>query len=106
MVGSESLPCFHIRFDMTRNLVYKMTMIKLNIHEAKTHLSRYLARLKKGETIVLCRRNTPVAEIRPLPVAPRKRRPIGLARNQFRVPPSFFEPLPEEIIEAFHGQDP
>ncbi|MDH4194216.1 MAG: type II toxin-antitoxin system prevent-host-death family antitoxin, partial [Nitrospirota bacterium] len=42
-------------------------MIKLNIHEAKTHLSRYLDKLKKGETIILCKHNEPVAEIRGLP---------------------------------------
>jgi antitoxin (DNA-binding transcriptional repressor) of toxin-antitoxin stability system len=79
-------------------------MIKLNIHEAKTHLSRYLAKLKQGETIVLCRRNTPVAEIRPIPVSPQKHRPLGLAKGRFRVPASFFEPLPEDIVSAFRGQ--
>ena len=42
-------------------------MIKLNVHEAKTHLSYYLQKLKRGETILLCRRNVPIAEIRPLP---------------------------------------
>ena len=42
-------------------------MKKLNIHEAKTHLSRYLQELVAGETIVLCRRNVPIAEIRLLP---------------------------------------
>lgn len=78
-------------------------MIKLNVHEAKTHLSRYLAKLKKGQTILLCRRNTPVAEIRALPATPEKPRPIGLAKSKFRVPPSFFEPLPEETINTFHG---
>ena len=41
-------------------------MIRLNVHEAKTHLSKYLAKLEKGETILLCRRNQPIAEIRPL----------------------------------------
>ena len=78
-------------------------MIKLNVHEAKTHLSRYLARLKKGQTILLCRRNTPVAEIRPLPSMPEKPRPIGLAKEKFHVPPSFFEPLTKEIINDFRG---
>ena len=38
-------------------------MIKLNIHEAKTHLSKYLAKLKAGDRILLCKRNQPVAEI-------------------------------------------
>ena len=78
-------------------------MIRLNIHEAKTHLSKYLAKLKEGDVIVLCRRNTPVAEIRPIPIARRKPRPIGFAKG-FEVPPSFFEPLPEEVLEAFEGK--
>lgn len=80
-------------------------MIKLNIHEAKTHLSRYLARLKPGDTIQICKRNTPIAELRALPVAPRKPRPIGLAEGQFKVPDSFFDPLPDDLIAAFEGRD-
>ena len=43
-------------------------MIRINIAEAKTHLSRYLISVEDGETILLCRRNMPVAEIRPLNV--------------------------------------
>lgn len=76
-------------------------MIRLNIHEAKTHLSRYLARLEKGETILLCKRNVPVAEIRPLPRASSKKRPLGFFRGEFTVPDEFFEPLPEDVLEAF-----
>ena len=79
-------------------------MIRLNIHEAKTHLSRYLARLEEGETIVLCRRNEPIAEIRALPRAPAKPRPFGLSKGRFSIPPSFFEPLPDEEIAAFGGE--
>ena len=78
-------------------------MIRLNIHEAKTHLSRYLAKLKQGEVIVLCKRNTPIAEIRPLPAARRKRRPVGLAKG-FKVPKAFFEPLPKQLVDAFEGK--
>jgi antitoxin (DNA-binding transcriptional repressor) of toxin-antitoxin stability system len=79
-------------------------MIRVNIHEAKTHLSRYLKRLAKGEIIVLCRRNEPIAEIRPLPAPRRGRRPIGLAKGEFTVPPAFFEPLPDEELAAFEGE--
>jgi len=79
-------------------------MIRLNIHEAKTHLSRYLKRLAKGEHIVLCLRNVPIAEIRPLPAAETEPRPIGLARDRFTVPPSFFEPLPNDLLDAFEGR--
>lgn len=81
-------------------------MIRLNIHEAKTHLSRYLDRLLKGETIILCKRNVPIAEIRPLPRARKTKRPIGLARGQFKVPPSFFEPLPDEVLRSFDASEP
>lgn len=77
-------------------------MIRLNMHEAKTHLSNFLAKLKQGDVIALCRRNTPVAEIRALPAARRKPRPLGLAKG-FEVPASFFEPLPEELLDAFEA---
>lgn len=81
-------------------------MIKLNIHEAKTHLSKYLDRLAKGEKILLCRRNVPIAEIRPLPSKTGSKRPIGLAKGQFEVPESFFEPLPDDLLDAFNGKGP
>lgn len=79
-------------------------MIQLNIHEAKTHLSRYLPRVEAGETIVLCRHNKPIAEIRPLSPKRSERRPIGLWKGRFTVPRSFFEPLPEEVIAGFEGR--
>jgi antitoxin (DNA-binding transcriptional repressor) of toxin-antitoxin stability system len=78
-------------------------MIKLNIHEAKTHLSRYLARLAAGEVIILCNRNRPIAEIRGLREARREPRPIGLAKGTLVVPEAFFEPLPEAVLKALSG---
>ena len=81
-------------------------MIKLNIHEAKTHLSRYLERLARGEKILLCKRNIPIAEICPLPRQRKAKRPIGLAKRKFKVPRVFFEPLPSKLIDAFHGEEP
>ena len=81
-----------------------MIMIRLNIHEAKTHLSRYLDRLKKGEVIVLCKRNVPIAEIRAIEEPQRRPRPVGKARGELRVPPSFFDPLPEDLVSAFDGE--
>ena len=76
-------------------------MIKLNVHEAKTHLSYYLQKLKRGETILLCRRNVPIAEIRALPPRRKTKRQIGLAKGKFKVGPKFFEPLPADIIDSF-----
>jgi len=79
-------------------------MIRLNIHEAKTHLSRYLGRLAAGESILLCKRNQPVAEIRPIAPARTKPRPIGLDKGKFTVPPEFFDPLPDELLNLFEGK--
>jgi antitoxin (DNA-binding transcriptional repressor) of toxin-antitoxin stability system len=76
-------------------------MLKLNIHQAKTHLSRYLPRLEAGETILLCRRNVPIAEIRPLIAQPPRK--IGLAKGLGNVPEEFFEPLPEDVLNAFES---
>ena len=75
-------------------------MIQINIAEAKARLSRYLENVERGETVVLCRRNVPIAEIRPLPKPPTHERPVGIDRGM-TVPDSFFEPLPEEILKAF-----
>lgn len=80
-------------------------MLKLNVHAAKTHLSRYLSRVKAGETILLCRRNVPIAEIRPLRARPQKPRPVGLGKESFQVPSSFFDPLPEAEVRRFEGAD-
>ena len=80
-------------------------MIRLNMHEAKTHLSRYLARLEEdGETILLCRRNVPIAEIRRLPKEGRSVAPLGFWKGKIEVPDAFFEPLPLDLLAAFEGE--
>jgi antitoxin (DNA-binding transcriptional repressor) of toxin-antitoxin stability system len=78
-------------------------MKQVNMHDAKTHLSRYIAELEPGDKIVICNRNQPVAEIHP--IAKPKRRPrMGVAKGKIPVPDSFFEPLPEDILKAFNGE--
>lgn len=91
---------------MVDKLGYFLVMVRINIHEAKTHLSRWLKRVEAGETLILCRHNVPVAEIRPLPVQGRKLRPIGLAKGQFTIQGSFFDPLPDDLLDAFEGREP
>jgi antitoxin (DNA-binding transcriptional repressor) of toxin-antitoxin stability system len=76
-------------------------MIKINIHEAKTHLSRYLGKLSKGETIILYKRNNPIAEIHPIPLERKSKRLIGLAKGKFEVPQKFFDPFPPKFISTF-----
>ena len=94
----------YARIDLSRKLVHYMTMIRLNVHEAKTHLSRYLAMVEEGEVILLCRRNVPIAEIRGI-ARRSKPRPFGVARGEFEVPDEFFDPLPDELLDAFEGKD-
>lgn len=80
-------------------------MIKVNIHDAKTHLSKYLKRVEKGETIVLCKRNVPIAEIGPIAREEKKKpRPIGYYKGKVKIPAAFFDPLPEELLDPFDAK--
>lgn len=79
----------------------------VNIHDAKTHLSALLDRVAAGETVLLGRRNKPVARLMPLEPATaalKKRRPIGLAKGAFKLTPAFFEPLDGELLELWEGK--
>lgn len=76
-------------------------MIKVNIHEAKTHFSEYLTKIQHGERVLICKRNVPIAELKLIHQKSEDFRPIGLAKNSIQIPKSFFEPLPEEILELF-----
>ena len=80
-------------------------MILVNIHDAKTNLSKYLAQLEKEEKIIICKHNKPIAEITPINLTQNmEHRSIGLAEGEFTVPPSFFDPLPDEILQSFNGE--
>ena len=78
-------------------------MIRVNVQDAKTNLSRYLEQVEAGETVVLCRRNVPIAEMRPIAQAPRKRRKLGLARGTCQLAADF-DVLPEELLARFDGR--
>ena len=77
-------------------------MIRVNVAEAKAHLSRYLESVERGETVVLCRRNVPIAEIRALPKPTLEPRPVGIDRGM-TISTAFFEPLPDDLLAAFEG---
>lgn len=72
-------------------------MRQVNIHEAKTQLSQLIA---AGEEVVIARYGEPVARLVPLR-APVPRRIPGSARGKFEIPPTFFEPLPDELLDGF-----
>ncbi len=73
------------------------------MQEAKTHLSRHVAALKAGDRIILCRRNRPIAEIRPISERGDEPRPFGLGRGLAEITDAFFEPLPDDILGGFEG---
>jgi prevent-host-death family protein len=82
-------------------MVYFMTMIMVNIFEAKARLSEYIEAVARGERVLICKRNQPVAELHPIATARTAPRPVGLAAGTFSVPDTFFEPLPDELVAAF-----
>jgi prevent-host-death family protein len=79
-----------------------MTMIMVNIHEAKARLSEFVEAASRGERVMICNRNRPVAELRPVAAAPVQRR-LGTAAGAGTVPPPFFEPLPDDLLDGFDG---
>jgi prevent-host-death family protein len=77
-------------------------MTQVNIHEAKTHLSRLLLRVAAGEEIVISRAGRPVARLVPFEQGAGARVP-GRDRGTFHVPPELDEPLPEDIQAGFES---
>jgi prevent-host-death family protein len=74
----------------------------VNIHEAKTHLSRLLAQAEAGEEVVIARDGEPVAMLVAIK-RPAKKRELGFMRGKFSVPDDFFDPLTEEELRDWWG---
>ena len=77
-------------------------MEKVNIHDAKTHLSQLVERAEAGEEIVIARAGRPVARLAPL-VAHKGPRKLGLLEGRLRIPDDFNAPLPANVLKAFLG---
>jgi antitoxin (DNA-binding transcriptional repressor) of toxin-antitoxin stability system len=77
-------------------------MTKVNIQEAKTHLSRYLDQVEQGDVIIVCRHNQPVAELRAIGVPPvRPTRVAGLLKGRVHWEPDAFAPMTAEELAEF-----
>jgi prevent-host-death family protein len=72
----------------------------VNVHEAKTHLSRLLERVKRGEEIVIARSGRPVARLVPLEPIER-RRPLGLDKDRLWIADDFDEAVPWQVFPGF-----
>jgi prevent-host-death family protein len=79
--------------------------VHVGAQDAKAHLAALLDRVEHGESLVITRRNKAIAELRPLkPPLPSEPRPLGQASDAGTpIPQTFFEPLPEELHQAFEG---
>jgi prevent-host-death family protein len=71
----------------------------LNVHEAKTHLSKLLERVEAGEEIIIARAGRPVARL--IPFAQRGKRTLGLDRGTGFIAPDFDAPLPDGLLADF-----
>jgi prevent-host-death family protein len=78
-------------------------MPTVNIHEAKTHLSRLLDEVVAGDDVVIAKAGKPIARLIPF-VSPSKKRKLGILAGKLNVPVDFDAPLPEEVLASFEGQ--
>jgi len=83
---------------MIRRVIPLATQV--NTHEAKTHLSKLLARVQAGEEIVIARAGTPVARLVPIESHVGNRLP-GTALGQVELTDDFDAPLPDELLDTF-----
>jgi antitoxin (DNA-binding transcriptional repressor) of toxin-antitoxin stability system len=79
-------------------------MIRIDLQQAQAELPRYLAHVAQGETIVICKDNEPIGEICPVAAPRTTPRPLGLGKGMGEIHPSFFEPLPDDLLALFHGE--
>lgn len=81
-------------------------MTTANLHEVKSRLAHYARLVKAGETVILCERNKPFAEIRPLEGVgkPAPKRKLGLMKGACPVGPEFLA-VDEEIQRDFDGSE-
>lgn len=74
-------------------------MATVNVHEAKTHLSRLLVQVEAGEEVIIARNGKPVARL--VPYTRRGRPRFGSWKGRITVDDSFYEPLPDEELDAW-----
>lgn len=79
-------------------------MVKLNINQVRDNISEHLKHLEKEGSIIICKRNVPIAEIKAIPDSKKYKRKvnIGFAKGLFKVEDSFFEPLSDEDLDLFN----
>lgn len=77
-------------------------MVEANVHQAKTQLSRLLARAEAGEEVVISRAGKPVARLVPIAPKRKKKSVLGMDRGKVWIADDFDAPLPPEILDLFY----
>jgi prevent-host-death family protein len=97
-----SLALYLIRpIDLVYDLVYNKN-VQVNIHQAKTHLSRLLTQVQQGEEIIISNAGKPVARLVPFKKKKEKSQILpGTAKGKIQISPDFEEPLPGSITSLF-----
>lgn len=81
-------------------------MTTVNIHEAKTHFSKLIEQIQRGEEVVIAKAGVPVARLTAYTPDKPKIRPPGGMKGQGWIADDFDAPLPDDLIAAFEGREP
>lgn len=76
---------------------------QVNIHNAKTHLSRLVDEVARGGEVVIAKAGKPLAKLVPIKPAARARKP-GFLKGKIKIADDFDAPLPPEVLAAFEGR--
>ncbi len=76
-------------------------MRTINIHAAKTQLSRLVDDAAAGEEIIIAKAGKPFARLCPLAQAPQRERTLGILKGKLHLPDDFYEPWPDDVISSF-----
>ena len=74
-------------------------MATVNVHEAKSQLSRLLAQVEAGEEVIIARNGKPIAQL--VACKPKRKPQPDLLKGIISIDERFFEPLPEEELELW-----
>lgn len=75
----------------------------VNIHDAKTRLSKLVEQAEAGHETIIARAGKPVARLGPLVAKPGPRK-LGLLKGKLKIPPDFDAPLPDDVLGQFEGR--
>lgn len=75
----------------------------INIHEAKTHLSKIVDDVAAGAEVIIAKAGKPMARLSPLKTPPRPKK-LGLLKGKIKVPDDFNAPLADEVVAAFEDR--